>query len=75
MKAKKTRDRLKIGDYEPVKVQKGFNETTLLLKEGEIFWTIRLNNEGLFDVEKQEDAEIISRLVRIENLLKKVLKK
>ena len=71
----KIRDRLKIGQYEPVKMEIGINETTLDLKEGEIFWTIKLNNEELFDVENQEDAEIISRLVRIESMLKNLLKK
>lgn len=70
----KIRDRLKIGHYEPVIVEKGVNETSLPLKEGEVFWTIKLDNEGLFDVDNQDTAEIISRLVRIESLLKNILK-
>ncbi len=73
-KINKMRDRLKIGQYEPVKVQKGYNETFLPLKEGKIFWTIKVDNEGLFDVEDQEIAEIISRLVRIEKKLDKHLR-
>ena len=73
------RDRLKVGQYEPIEVERGVNETTLErfgkpLKEGEIFWTIKLDNEGLFDVDNQDTAEIISRLVRIEIMLKKILK-
>lgn len=39
-----------------------------------MFWTIKLDKYGIFDVEKQEDAEIISRVVRIENKLNKLLK-
>ena len=54
---------LKIGEYEPVKVEKGVNETTLPLKEGEIFWMV--------NCETQTEAEIISRLIRIEKLLKR----
>lgn len=65
-----TERRLRIGDYEPIKVEKRINETTLPLKEGEVFWTIKLDNERLFDVKTQEEAEIISRLVIIDNNLK-----
>lgn len=76
----KIRNRLKIGQYEPIKVEKGVNETVLErfgkpLKEGEIFWTIKLDNEGLFDVDNQDTAEIISRLVRVETKLNKLLSK
>ena len=66
---------MKIGHYEPHTVRKGINETTLPLKEGDIFWMIKIDKGGYFDVEKQEDAEIISRLVRIETNLKKLLRK
>lgn len=75
MKKIKIRDRLKIGEYEPVAVAKGYNETILPLKEGEIFWTIKMDKYGLFDVERQEDAVIISSLIRIERKLDKLLKK
>ena len=61
---------LKIGDYELVKVEKGVNETSLNLKEGEVFWTVCLDKGHYFDVKTQEYAEILSRLVRIENKLK-----
>lgn len=63
-----------VGFYEPMKVKKGVNETTLPLKEGQIFWLIKTEYGG-FDTERQEDAEIISRLVRIEQMLKKIIKK
>lgn len=62
----------KVGSYFPVKVEKGINETTLPLKEGDIFWEVNLGDGGFFDTEHQEDAEIISRLVRIEKLLRKI---
>ena len=80
MKSKKNknlkvrRNRLKIGDYEPVKVEKGYNETVLPLKEGQIFWTIKMDKYGLFDCKRQEDALIISSLVRIEKKLDRLLR-
>ena len=67
--------KVKVGGYIPVKVEKGVNETTLPLKQGEIFWEINLGDGGSFDVERQEDAEIISRLIRLEKKLNKLLRK
>ena len=72
---KRNRDGLDVGHYGPVKVEKGVNETILPLKEGMIFWTVELGNRSSFDVERQEDAEILSRLVRIEKKIDKVLRK
>lgn len=67
------KEKLKIGSYEPVKVKKGYNETVLPLKEGDIFWLIRTEDGG-FDTLRQEDAEIISRLIRVEQLLKRLMR-
>lgn len=73
----------KVGNYLPVKIKKGVNETFLQdytnnnkkpLKEGDIFWMVNLGNGASFDCERQEDAEIISRLVKIENKLDRWLK-
>ena len=73
---KRIRDRLKIGEYEPVKAEKGVNEPFCKnIKWGQIYWTIKMSEYGLFDVEREEDAVIISRLVRIENKLDKLPKK
>ena len=55
-----------IGHYKPMRVRRGVNETTLPLKEGELFWSIYLGDGCTFDTERQKDAEIISRLARIE---------
>lgn len=61
----------KIGHYEPVKVEKGVNETSLPLKEGEIFWEVCIGKGAGYGCLTQTEAEIISRLVIIEQLLKK----
>ena len=61
----------KIGEYETCLHEPGENEAFIDgIKEGEVFYTIRLDKDGCFDVKTQAEAEIISRLVRIENLLK-----
>ena len=64
----------KIGHYTPVKVKHGVNETTLPIKEGGIFWMVNMGEGASFDVERQEDAEIISRLILLDKKLDKVLK-
>ena len=64
----------KPGQYIPVKVEKGVNETTLSLKEGEIFWMVDMGEGASFDVEDQEDAEIISRLILLDKKIDKILK-
>jgi len=61
---------MEIGHYEPRKVKKGEEETTLDIPEGEVYWLIQLDKDAQLDVETQTEAEIISRLIRIENLLK-----
>lgn len=68
------KEKMKIGEYQLFKVEKNINETTLPLKEGELFWTVRLSKDVDFDCETQTEAEIISRLVKIENMLKKLSK-
>jgi hypothetical protein len=64
---------MEVGDYEPQTYKKGFNETYLetryKIKDGDVFWIIRVDKEGYFDVKTQFEAEVISRLVRIENML------
>jgi len=62
---------MKIGNYEPNRVKKGYNETHLKLKEGETFWVVQIEKDVQMDVITQTEAEIISRLVRIENKMKK----
>ena len=76
MKPMKIRDRLKIGQYEPLKAEKDVNEPFCKsIKWGQIYWTIKMSKYGLFDVEREEDAVIISRLVSIERKLDKLLRK
>jgi len=62
---------MKIGQYEPREMKKGVDETVLPVKEGGVFWVIQIDKHTKCDVLHQESAEIISRLVRIENLLRK----
>ena len=68
----KMKENLKVGDYEVNAFEKGKCETALEGNwfKGCIFYTIRLE-DGYLDTSRQEIAEIISRLVRIECLLKK----
>jgi hypothetical protein len=67
---------MKIGMYEPRVVKKGKEETFYGVPEGTIIWTVQTEKDGGgFDLLKQTDAEIISRLVRIEYLLEKINKK
>ncbi|MDO8622645.1 MAG: hypothetical protein Q7R52_00190 [archaeon] len=62
----------KVGQYECYKQEKGFNEALGIdIKEGEIFWTIRLSKDGYYDTKSQDTAEILSRLVKIEQMLKR----
>ena len=64
--------KLKIGTYEPRVVKKGVEEApSLRVAEGDTYWVVQTDKDGQLDVETQTEAEIISRLVRIENLLKK----
>ena len=59
--------------YVPMMQKKGVCEAFIEdIKEGDIFWCISLEDGGCIDVKRQEDAEIIYRLVRIEKLLKRL---
>jgi hypothetical protein len=62
---------LGVGDYEPRVVKKGVEETTLDIKEGEVYWVVQVDEEGQMDVKEQIDAEILSRLIKIEAVLKR----
>ena len=64
--------KLKIGTYEPRTVRKGVEEApSLRVAEGDTYWVVQTEKDGQLDVETQAEAEIISRLVRIENILKR----
>lgn len=65
---------MKIGHYEPSTQEKGVNEfagSEVIIPDGSVFWTVQTNKDRQFDVLRQEDAEILSRLVIIEQLLRK----
>lgn len=62
---------MRVGHYEPRVVKKGSEETVLPVKEDEVFWVIQIDKHTKCDVMHQESAEIISRLVKIENLLRR----
>jgi len=64
---------MKIGSNEPRVVKKGFEETTLDVPEGETYWIVQIDKIGQMDVEKQVEAELLSRLVRVELKLDKLL--
>lgn len=63
---------LKVGEYISCIHKKGIEEYAGMdkIKEGELFWTIK-QEKGYMDVKRQEDAEIIGRLIIIERLLRK----
>lgn len=63
-----------VGFYEPFKVEKGKNEPSLPLKEGDIFWLVYDGEGGAIDVEKQIDAEILSNILYVRHKLDKLLK-
>lgn len=64
---------MKPGEYESYIQKKGINEAFIEnINEGEVFYTVQLDENGGFDTKSQAEAEILSRLVRIENMLKKV---
>lgn len=63
----------KTGEYSVEVFKKGENEANLKgLKNGDIFFMISLGKGVYHDTASQESAEIISRLVRIENKLTKI---
>lgn len=62
----------KVGEYYPVIKKKGYQDTDLEgVNEGDEFWEVVCENKGILDVKTQTEAEIVSRLVRIEKLLKR----
>jgi hypothetical protein len=63
---------IKIGDYAVFSKEKGKETFLDNLKDGDIYFCIRLSKTDWFDTRLQGDAEIISRLVRIENMLKRL---
>jgi len=69
---KKPRE-IKVGDYDVRVVKKGFEEARSLgLKNGDVYYMVRIDKSGWMDVKEQIDAEILARQVRIEALLKKL---
>jgi hypothetical protein len=59
-----------IGEYETVTQKKGKEEAFLDgIREGQVFWRVRISEEDWFDCKTQIEAEILSRLVRIETRL------
>lgn len=62
---------MEIGEYEPRVVEKGVEETSLNVEEGGTYWIVQLV-DSQFDCATQEQAEILSRLVRIEQKLDKL---
>jgi hypothetical protein len=61
----------KPGEYYPVIKLKGKQDTDLEgVNEGDVFWEVVCENKSILDVKTQTEAEIVSRLVRIEKLLK-----
>ena len=70
------KEKTKVGEYTLHLQNKGYDEACIEgIKNGEAFYTIQLDKFGQFDTKSQAEAEIISRLVRIENMLKRVEKK
>ena len=68
---KKLKD-LKVGDYDVRVVKKGFEETNLPVMDGGIYYIVRVDKSSWIDVLHLVDAEMLSRLVRVENMLKKL---
>ena len=60
-----------IGEYRVYTHKEGKHEAFIEgILEGEVFYTIKLDEHGKLDVKTQAEAEIISRLIKIENKLK-----
>ena len=63
----------RIGHYAPSTQEKGKNEAAIGgVKEGKLFWTVYMGEGCYFDVTNQFEAEILSKLVKIEHMLKKL---
>jgi hypothetical protein len=67
---------LKVSDYTSCIQKKGFEEFCGedKIDEGSVYWTVKCE-DGYMDVRRQEDAEILGRLIRIERLLRKKIRK
>ena len=64
-----------MGDIQPSIHEKGKNEAFIDgIKEGETFWTVYLGQGSSFDIKTQFEAEVISRLIKIERLLRRKYK-
>lgn len=64
---------LKIGDVNPEIYKTGENETGLGgLKDGDVFWTVRMADESYYDTKSQDTAEILSQLVVQNDKLRKL---
>ncbi len=63
---------LKKGEYQIGFQTKGKHEACIKgIKENDEFYTVRLEDVTYFDVKTQFEAEMLSRLVRIEVMLKR----
>ena len=66
---------MKPGDYVPEVQKKGVNEAFIEgIKEGQVYWTVKLDNDGLLDVRTQSEAITISRIIRLEQRMEKMIK-
>lgn len=64
--------KLELGNYEPRIQQKGVEEAAIEgMKNGDIYWTVRVGRDDWYDTKSQDNAEIIAALARIEQKLKK----
>ena len=65
---------MKVGDYEPFTHKKKLHEAFIEgIKEHEIFWTI-YTEDGGYDTKSQDNAIIISKLIKIEKMLEEMKK-
>ena len=63
---------MKIGNYESVAQKKGYDEAFIdEIKEGQVYWRVQIDKYGQMDLRTQFEAEVISRLVKIEKLLRR----
>lgn len=61
---------VKKGNYEAIVQEKGKNEAFIDgIKEGECFYTVGLGEGVGYDTKSQFEAEVLSRLVKIEKRL------
>lgn len=71
MVVKKIRELIPVGECAPFSEEKGVHEAFIPgLKDGDVFWTVNIGDGALVDVLRQEDALMLSSLVRIERLLR-----